>query len=176
MKKLILLMSMAMLAGCSTYAIDRYSISADNVTALRALGDIKINVGEFTSTKPNLREVNCRAVGPIKTPDGDTFAHFIQEAFTDELQIAELYSTTAPVTITGNLDHIGLSSMSGKWDLTLTVNSTNGQSVSVSDSYSYTTSFFGETACNQAAQSLMPAVQNVISKVITNPDFAGLVK
>jgi len=117
----------------------------------------------------------CRGVGPVKTPDGDTFSHFIKEALIDELQIAEQYSTDADVTLTGNLDSIDFSSSSGIWNLTLTVKSTTGISVTVSESYSYKTSFYGETACNQTAQALMPAVQNLIANLVNHPHFDALV-
>ena len=118
----------------------------------------------------------CRGVGPIKTPDGQTFENFIKKAFVDELKIAESYSASSSITLTGNLDAIDFSSNSGTWNLALTVNSSNGNSISVSENYSYTTSFYGETACNQTAQALMPAVQNLIGKVVQNTQFAQLIK
>ena len=174
MKTLSLSFILILLSGCSTYSVNRYAISADNVTELRKLGDTMVNVGEFTSSSPK-SEITCRGVGPIKTPDGDTFAHFIKEALIDELQIAEQYSSAANVTLTGNLDSIDFSSNSGIWNLTLTVKSTTGISVTVSENYSYTTSFYGETACNQTAQALMPAVQNLIANLLNHPHFDALV-
>jgi len=174
MKTLTLFLILTLLSGCSTYSVNRYAISADNVTELRKLGDTMVNVGEFTSSSPK-SEITCRGVGPIKTPDGDTFAHFIKEALIDELEIAEQYSSAANVILTGNLDSIDFSSNSGIWNLTLTVKSTTGISLTVSENYSYTTSFYGETACNQTAQALMPAVQNLISNLLNHPHFDALV-
>lgn len=173
---LICLLSILVLAGCSTYAVDRYSISADNVTVFRALNLEKISVGEFTSFKPGLNEIVCRGVGPIKTPDGNTFADYIKESLIDELQIAEIYSLEAPIILTGHLENIDFSSADGIWNLALTVKSSNGQSISVTEEYRYTTSFYGETACNQTAQALMPSVQNLIKKIVTNADFPNLVR
>jgi hypothetical protein len=118
----------------------------------------------------------CRGVGPIKTPDGQTFENFIKKALVDELKIAEAYSNSATITLTGNLDAIDFSSNSGTWNLALTVNSSNGHSLSASENYSYTTSFYGETACNQTAQALMPAVQNLIGKVVQNNEFRKLIQ
>ncbi|MFT5104263.1 MAG: hypothetical protein ACI86C_001927, partial [Candidatus Latescibacterota bacterium] len=51
-----------------------------------------------------------------------------------------------------------------------------GNSLSTSENYSYTTSFYGETACNQTAQALMPAVQNIIGKVVRSSEFGELIK
>lgn len=175
MNKGVLLLAAIFLSGCSTYAVDRYSISVDNVSELRGLDGASINVGAFTSTEKDLKEIACRAVGPIKTPDGETFSAFVRKALIDELKIAEVYSSTAPVTLTGNLDSIDFSSASGVWNLSLTVQSSNGRGFSVTENYDYTTSFYGETACNQTAQALMPAVQNLIGRVVKDPRFKTLI-
>jgi len=163
------------ISGCSTYAANRYSISVDNVTALKKISGTQLNVGPFTATKPGLTEMMCRGVGPIKTPDGETFENYVREAFIDELKLSELYSENAPVTLTGNLDNIDFSSNSGTWDLSLTIKSSNGKVLSVSETHSYKTSFYGETACNQTAQALMPAIQDLISKIIEHPEFPLLI-
>jgi hypothetical protein len=172
---LILLLLVALLSGCSTYAASRYSISADNVVALRTLNGKTVNVGAFTSSEPGKREIMCRGVGPIKTPDGEPFSDFIRKALLDELRIANAFSPNAPVTLTGNLDQIDYSSTTGNWTLALTVKSSNGKSMAVAENYSYTTSWYGETACNQTAQALMPAIQNLVGKVVRSPDFIVLI-
>lgn len=176
MKTPLTLAAVAILAsGCSTYSATRYSISTDNVVALRSLNGKTLNVGAFSSTTPGQKEIMCRGVGPIKTPDGEPFAEFVRKAFLDELKIANAYSPSAPVTITGNLDAIDFSSNSGNWNLALTVKTSNGKSMSVSESYAYTSSFYGETACNQTAQAFMPAVQNLVGKVVRSSEFIALV-
>ena len=65
-------------------------------------------------------KIGGRGVGPIKTPDGETFANFIRKGLVDELKLAEVYSSSSPVTLTGNLDSIDFSSTSGTWNLALT--------------------------------------------------------
>ena len=47
--------------------------------------------------------------------------------------------------------------------------------MTVSEDYEYTSSFYGETACNQTAQAFMPAVQNLVGKVVRSPEFMDLV-
>lgn len=164
------------LSGCSTYAVQRYNVSVDNVMTLKKLNENKLNVGPFTATKPNQREIMCRGVGPIKTPDGENFENYIRKALIDELKLADAFATDSAVTLAGHLSHIDFNSNSGKWMIDLTVSSSNGNSLNVSEVYDYKTSFYGETACNQTAQALLPAVQDLISKVIHNPKFADLVK
>lgn len=178
MKLLLALVVLAVSStGCSTYAAARYSISADNVRTLRTFKGQTVNIGAFTAAKPGQTEITCRGVGPIKTPDGEPFEQFIRKAFLDEMTIAELYAPDAPVSLTGRLDSIDFSSGIGAtWNIALTVTSSNGRSISVTEDYRYTSSYFGETACNQTAQALMPAIQNVVGKVITHPDFPALLR
>ena len=164
----------ALLSGCSTYSTARSASSADNVVALRSLNGKAINVGAFTATKSGEKEIMCRGVGPIKTPDGEPFSDFVRKALLDELKLANAYSASGPATITGNLDSIDFSSGSGAWTLGLTVKSSNGKSMRVSEQYAFTTSFNGEPACNQTAQALMPAVQNLVGKIVRAPEFASL--
>lgn len=166
---------LVILSGCSTYAVSRYSISADNVVALRALNGKTISIGSFTSFSPGLNEIMCRGVGPIKSPDGEPFAEFIRKALIDELKIANAYSPSSPVILTGNLEAIDFSSTSGNWHLVLSIKSSNGRSMTVTEDYVYTSSWYGETACNQTAQALMPAVQNLVGKIARSKEFLAMV-
>ena len=58
----------------------------------------------------------------------------------------------------------------------MTISSSNGNAISVTESYEFTSSFYGETACNQTAQALMPAVQNLIGKIVQDKGFSKLVE
>ena len=161
-------------SGCSTYSVNRYAVSVDNITSLKNIADSNINVGAFNTAGESKTSIMCRGVGPIKTPDGQSFENFIRKAFIDELTMAGVHDQNAPVTLTGTLDSIDFSSASGSWDIAMTLKSSNGNSISVTESYSYTSSFYGETACNQTAQALMPAVQNLIGKIVQNERFPQL--
>jgi hypothetical protein len=176
MRKIILsICALTALSGCSTYSASRYSMSADNVIALKSLNGKVANVGAFSATTPGQTEIMCRGVGPIKTPDGEPFASYIRKALVDELRMGGSFSTSAPTTLTGNLDAIDFSSNSGSWNLSLTVKSSNGKSMSATESYAFTSSFYGETACNQTAQAFMPAVQNLVGKIVRDAEFNTLV-
>jgi hypothetical protein len=173
-----IVVAISVLSGCSTYAASRYSISADTVAALRDLRGQSVRVGDFTAAQPGRTEITCRAVGPIKTPDGEAFEAFIRKALIDELRIAEVYSERAPITLTGRLDSLDFSSglTDAAWRVGLTLASSNGRSLTVAEEYKFTSSWYGETGCNQTAHALMPAVQNVIRKIVQHPDFAGLIR
>jgi hypothetical protein len=172
-----LLMSLTV-TGCSTYAASRYSISADTITALRTFRGQTVAVGAFTARTPGKTEITCRGVGPIKTPDGEPFEEFIRKALIAELTIAEVYATSAPVVLTGMVESIDFSSglTDAAWDIALTLGSQTGKILTVTEHYVFTSSWYGETACNQTAQALMPAVQNLVGKAVRHPEFSGLLK
>jgi hypothetical protein len=56
----------------------------------------------------------------------------------------------------------------------MTIKSSNGKFMVVTEDYSCKTSYYGEKASNQTAQALMPAVQNLVGKIVRAPDFIGL--
>ena len=130
------------------------------------------------SDRARAQQITCRAVGPIKTPDGESFEDFIRKAFVSELVIGEIYAPTAPVTITGNVDSLDFSSglTDAAWDIALTVRSSNGRSLSAKERYPFTASYYGETGCNNTAHALMPAVQNLVGKVVRDAVFPELLK
>lgn len=168
MKVFFVLVMAFSLTGCANFATGRYSISTDNAVELRSLSGTQINVGNFTD-KENISEIACHFHGPVTTLDGETFASFIQKAFTDELKMAGIYSKTAPLTITGRLDRIDYSTAFGsEWELMLTLNASTGKSVTVSENYKYTGSVFAAPGgeCVQAALAFVPAVQNLIGRII----------
>lgn len=161
------------LGGCSTYATAPYSSDADTVVHLRDSEIEPVNVGSFGGPGDKT-SIGCRAVGPIETPEGEGFAQFIREAIADELKLANKYDPESQIVIDGELQEIDFSSLSGQWDISLLLLSSNGAQMEVSETYDYSTSYLGETACNQTAQALMPAVQNLVSNAVKSPDFSKM--
>jgi hypothetical protein len=177
-KHLALALSVLALSACSTYMPQRYSISADNNVALKAIDAGNINVGPFTG--PAKFDNNCRAAGPIAPPDNMSFEAYIQKALADELKVASKFDDKTPkVTLTGALEQLSFSSSrgvtGGTWDIGLRVNSSNGKSTFVTEHYEFNSGFIADTACKQTAEAYYPAVQNLLGKLIKSPDFIGLV-
>lgn len=166
-------------AGCSTYAADRYSISADNVAtikqAMAASPGTKLAVGPFTAAEPGRTEFDCRLVGPVKTPDGQSFEAYIRRALIDELQLADAYSETGNPVISGDLKSIDMDSFDGKWNIVLAVSSSTGAAYTVTEAFDYESSFFAEAACQQGSQAFQPAVQDLIKKIVSHADFPKMI-
>ncbi|WP_415887339.1 hypothetical protein ACMXYO_04610 [Neptuniibacter sp. QD37_6] len=166
------------MSACSTYTPQRYSISADNNVALKAIEAGNIHVGAFQGAA----EFNnaCRAAGPIAPPDGMSFEAYIQKALADELKVAGMYDPENPeVVLTGVLEKLSFSSSrgltGGTWNIDLRVTSSNGESTFVSEEYQFESGFIADTACKQTAEAYFPAVQNLIGKLVKSPDFRKMV-
>lgn len=173
------LLSLLTLSGCSTYTPQRYTISADNNVALKRLGASNINVGTIKGA--TLFNRTCRVVvGPIAPPDNMTFEGYIQKALSDELKVAGLFDSEDPkVTLTGQVERLEFSSSrgitGGTWEIDLRIESSNGRSTGVKSRYQFESGFRDETACKQTAEAFLPAVQDLIGKLIVAPEFKGLV-
>ena len=172
---LLLSLSAVVITGCSTYATDRYSPETETVVELRDMNMQPISVGTFESENPKT-SISCRAVGPIETPDGQTYSDFLRGAFRDELLLAEKYDRDSRITIRGYIEEFTFSSVQGIWRINLTMESSNGSTMRVIEVYDYETSFYGETACNQTAQALVPAVQNLVNTAVQSDEFPELVR
>lgn len=163
------------ISGCSTYATPRYSMSVDNDQILKKLHsehpDTRLAVAQFTSDTGERTEITCRAVGPIVTPDGETFSAFISKALVDEMKFSGIYSKDAVKSISGHITKLNFSSTSGHWAISANVSVADEPPFTVTEVYDYDTSFFGETACNQTAQAFGPAVQDFVKKVVSHPAF-----
>ena len=179
MQKLAIALTVLALSACSTYMPQRYSISADNNVALKATGAGNINVGSFKG--PTNFDNACRGAGPIAPPDNMSFEAYIQKALADELKVAGMFDDKSPkVTLSGVVENLKFSSSrgltGGEWDISLRVSSSNGKSVFVSEHYEFNSGFVADTACQQTAEAYLPAVQNLIGKLIKATGFKSLLE
>ncbi len=175
---LIALSLAALLSACSTFTTPRYSINPDTNVALKALGVSGIAVGNFSG--PATFDAGCRAAGPLSPPDGMSHTAYLRKALEDELKVAGVHAESSPnVTLTGKVNKLEFSSArgltGGSWDIDVTVTSSNGKSMTAAEHYEFQSGFVADTACKQTSEAYMPAVQNLIGKVVRSPDFKGLV-
>lgn len=177
MKSLFIAITALLLTACSTYMPQRYSISADNNVALKAIGLGSINVGTFQG--PAKFDNACRGAGPLAPPDNMSFEAYIQKALADELKVAGMYDDKAPrVSLSGVVTRLEFSSSrgltGGSWDVSVTFSSSNGKSLSVVEHYEFNSGFIADTACKQTAEAFLPTVQNLIGKLVKNPQFKAM--
>ncbi|MCF3945558.1 hypothetical protein AiwAL_05905 [Acidiphilium sp. AL] len=165
------------LAGCDTYTAAPYGVSVGNDVILKHFAPANVTVRPFTeASDPSML---CRLVGPIHLPGNVTPQAYITKALFDELELAGLTSGSGPaVTLTGRIDKFSFDSMfeEGSWNLAITVVSSNGAKLSVSNKYDFAASFVGDAACHNVSDALEPAVQALIRKLVSDPGFAALLK
>ena len=177
--KILTSVAVLMLGACANEP-PRYGVSVANNIALKAIKASEIGVGTFTRTAEFSN--NCRLLyGKVSLPYNMTFESYIQQALSDELEVAGMLDEHKPkIILTGDIEKLGFSTLTsllggGSWDITLRVNSSNGKSVTISDHYEFDASGQVWAACAQTASAYMPAVQDLIGKLIVSPDFKALV-
>jgi hypothetical protein len=171
MKRIFGVLAALTVAACHTFTVPPYSISLDNNRALKAtLGDQHVAVGPFTME--TAVAARCRA-GPIELLGGMTFEAYVQTAFTDELKVAGLYDPQSPITFRGKITELSFSSgiASGAWDIGLTLDSSNGETLSASEHYEFQSYYDGGAACRNVADAFQSVVQVLIGKVVAAPEF-----
>jgi len=179
MKRLIYAVAVVLMGvaatGCSTHALPRYAVSTGNVAELRKIKSTPVAIGSFITAGSDVADsIFCRAVGPIKTPDGETYADYIKKALVSELTMVEMYDAKSAVVLSGELTTFSFDSHRGVWDMALRLKSSNGKQLSVSEKYDYGFNWFALVACAQTAQAGMSAVQNLIHKAVSDPGFSSL--
>jgi hypothetical protein len=160
----------ALMSGCA-YNASQYGASVRNVEAIKASNIKPVAVVQFTSTKPGLSQITCRAAGPVTvTP---SFESYIEKAFIDELRLAGAYNPASNLTLSGRLEDIDFSSgmSDGNWTFTLTVANNRNESFTTKSTFGFSGSFVADKACQEVAQAFGPAVQKLIEDVVQNPRF-----
>ena len=90
-----------------------------------------------------------------------------------------MFDDKAPkATLSGVVEQLNFSSSrgltGGEWNILLRVTSSNGKSMSVSEHYEFESGFIADTACKQTAEAYLPAVQNLIGKLVKASEFRSL--
>lgn len=166
--------ALVVLNGCARGAA-RYSAAVENNVLLRSIGNNTINVGEFTSDNPK-RSITCRPAEEVVLPDNDTFESYIKKAFLSELKLAGIYNKNSKITVNGLLkkidlvDRYGFNTV-GKWTISMEFSAIGKEPFSVTKEYNYDPFFTSDVACMQAANLLVPAVQDFLQMVFMEDRF-----
>jgi len=157
--------------------IDLYVVKGENQNYKRIINGKKIDVGSFTSSNPGQAEFGCYPFGALKTPGNEPFSMYIRRGLIAELTYLGAYSPQAEVTLSGNLDRIEYNTTEKKYlSLMITVNSSNGKFLTVSEKYKIPESHILTLhSCQELARAFLPAVQNLIGNLIRNTEFPALI-
>lgn len=96
----------ALLTGCASGPIAKHQASLTNIQALRAADITTASVGEFKlapTAKPAIdRSISVRG-SQLSSPNDKSFALYLKDSLTTELQAAGKYDAGSPTVITGQL-------------------------------------------------------------------------
>jgi hypothetical protein len=168
-----------LLLGACAHTSQRYSSSAENVVSLQEIrksSDRTIQLAPFTAAQPGLKEIMCRAAGPIQAPDQKAYEVFLRDAMMAELSLAGLVSEKSATVLDGYLEHIDFSSAigAGTWTIRMRFTREGGIPFTVEHVHPFSTNFIADIACEQVAQALGPATQDFLKKVFAEPAFREL--
>ncbi len=161
-------------SGC--YSINRYGVSTDNVDKMKQLQTASLSVEKFESYKPGLHSIICRGPAQVSTPDDISFESYIEQAFIDELKSAGVYDPKSTIVVHGRLEEIDFNTTpsKGRWSLKLAISSKTNQGFTVDSAYEFSADWTWFSACRQVAQDFVPAVQQLIGQVVSDPRFKQL--
>lgn len=170
MRKVLVATAAALVSGCA-YNTTQYGASVQNVEAIKAVNIRPVAVAPFTSAKPGLASITCRAAGPVTV--SPSFESYIERAFIDELKLAGAYNPNSPLRLSGRLDEVDFSSgmTDGNWSFSLTVANARNESFTTASRFGFSGSFVADKACQEVAQAFGPAVQKLIQDVVRDPRF-----
>lgn len=137
-------------------------------------------VGIRTFSPPEFFNANCAPLGDLQAPGGLSHTQYIQRAFEDQLRIEGAYAQGEPrVTIGGRVNRLDFSSLSGYWQIDLTLDSSNGRKLDVSEHYEFQGGFVplvGIQACLNTADAFVRAVLTLVGRAVHSSGFAELLR
>lgn len=172
--------SLLLFSGCAN-KVPNYANSPQNIRAvknLQAEEKATVNISAFKAKNEGESKVMCRLATPVGTPDGITFAKYVEDALAVELEMGNMLDPKSPVTLTGSLENVYGSTVLGNayWEHTLKLISSNGKTLEKTSRYDYESSFTAYSACSEMQRSYLPAVQKLVNDIVTDPRFKEMVK
>jgi len=172
--------SLLLFSGCAN-KVPNYASSPQNIRAVKNLHKEEkatVNIATFKAKNEGESKVMCRLATPVGTPDGMTFAKYVEDALAVELEMGDMIDPKSSTILSGNLENVYGSTLLGNayWEHTLNLTSSNGKNLSITSRYDYESSYLATSACSEMQRSYLPAVQLLVNKIITDPRFKELIK
>jgi len=180
--KILLTLVVISITACTKtayYPVNPYGSYDDNKALLKAIGgDMLADVGDFTTYVKNTDTIGCGGVTGSRRiifADDGTLERYIKNALVKELDMADMYLPGAPIRLTGQLNAIELkTTITGEWHLDVTIRSSNGHTLTYDSYFDFPRNWSKDRGCQQAAESLVSAVQVLLRSLINHPEFKFL--
>lgn len=163
--------------GFRTFVAGEYVASEKNLAVLRAIKYQmpKIRIADFGADDPNMATLVCRMSWPLYAPAKLPYAMFLAGAMRDELTREGLYASNDGIAVTGRLDSINFDSFgSGKWQIVATFSVEGKTPVTVKHETVFPVAFGAASACRSVRDNLVPAMQEFLFAVYSDPQFQAM--
>lgn len=168
----------AALVGCAAIPVPTYPASVDTTQSLLQRRDVSMAVAPFSASAGVENQKLGVRVSQLSAGGADgTFSSYMRNALITELKTAGRFDENSPVRIGGVLLHNELNAGSGTGSATLTAHFTVTRSgvtaydKSLTAVLKWDSSFMGAIAIPAAVQNYVGAVQKLLRKLLTDPDF-----
>lgn len=165
------------LQGYRTYFAGQYVAPEKNLTMLREIKSKmpKIRIADFSADDPAMNALLCRMSWPLYAPAKLPYTMFLAGAMRDELTREGLYSSDDGIEVAGRLDSINFDSFgSGKWTIAATFSVEGKTPVTVKHETTFPVGFGAPSACKSVRDNLVPAMQEFLFAVYSDPQFQAL--
>jgi hypothetical protein len=170
MRKSLIIVFIIFLGGC-TYNIPSYTAQSENLNLVRS-GRNTISVIQEKPEFSDDGSIVCRASGPVKLPNGQTFSSYITDALKDELKSVNLFDERATNKLRVRVKRVDFSSSLGATNWYIDADYlVNDNKVSVSSVYHDRSSYLGTKACNNMAQYFQKAVAEHLRQLYSKAEF-----
>lgn len=180
-KIIISILLVGLMSGCTMNAVN-YQPDFNLVNEMKDQDLKKINIGEITSENPKVNKISIRGSSMV-SPFNSSYADYLEVALREQLQQADLYSKSSSITIFGELliNKINAAGFSvGTADISAQFKVEDSGEILfdkvVAINHEWASSFVGAVAIPNAQNNYPLAVQKLISKLMSDPEFLYSVK
>ena len=100
--------SLFLFSGCAN-KVPNYSNSPQNIRAVKNLQKEEktaVTIASFKAKNEGESKVMCRLATPVGTPDGMTFAKYVEDALAVELEMGDMIDPKSKTIISGSLENV----------------------------------------------------------------------
>ena len=170
-KSTIAVAMIGILTGCAV-PFPVYTISTNNISAIRN-ADRQIEVGEFQGGPSS---VSCR-LQPISPDGGKTFAKYIQDAFKDEIIVANARALpTVKVTAVVKSVDVDCAIVTGSWSIEMEVAVNGAPPFTVKTNRAFDGNLLGAVVLQRAYQAFVPTVQEAVTNILNSQAYQVALK
>ena len=171
MLRLITILAIAFLSGCSTFKIPSYTSDGENLETL-SHGNKPISVERIAPAFADKGKLPCRAAGTVSLGSGKEFSEYIVDAIKNDLQSKSLYLSSSESQLQVKVMKVDFSSQMGGATWFIDTKYTIGQeSFPISTAFNDRSSFVAQVACTNMAKYFTRAVDAHLTQLYAHPIF-----